>query len=312
MFGPEKLTSMAHNEIFLACYSEQLANKPNSNATAFIATASGPCGQMSLSWTSGAGEKRLIIGRAGAEVNKAPTNGIEYSGNTAFGMGDALGDGNYVVYNGTGNSAALTNVGSGPHYFKIYEYNGSNFSISYLLTGNASANGSGNGLDMSVSTLAANICKGSDVIVTASGADSYTWSPGTGLNTTSGPTVNAKPAVTTTYTVKGSKSGCEKSMNVVVKVENCNGIVEDKVAFQKLNIFPNPGNGIFSIKVNSPKKENLKLEILNTLGQVVSQESIISENEDQIVNLNYLPNGIYLCRLVGAETQQLQKLIVQK
>lgn len=56
-------------------------------------------------------------------------------------------------------------------------------------------------------------------MLTASGASTYTWSPSTGLNTTSGATVTASPIVTTTYTVVGtSASGCQNSNTVTVTV----------------------------------------------------------------------------------------------
>ena len=46
-----------------------------------------------------------------------------------------------------------------------------------------------------------NICAGGSVTLNASGGNgTYTWSPSTGLNTTSGTTVTASPGVTTTYT----------------------------------------------------------------------------------------------------------------
>ena len=57
------------------------------------------------------------------------------------------------------------------------------------------------------------ICQGSSVNMTASGGTNYTWSPGTGLNTTSGATVNAAPTVTTPYTiVVTDANGCTDSI----------------------------------------------------------------------------------------------------
>lgn len=50
---------------------------------------------------------------------------------------------------------------------------------------------------------------GPSVALTASGASTYTWSPGAGLSATTGANVNATPAVTTTYTVTGTDgNGC--------------------------------------------------------------------------------------------------------
>ncbi|MBU0486328.1 MAG: hypothetical protein KKA07_08210, partial [Bacteroidetes bacterium] len=48
------------------------------------------------------------------------------------------------------------------------------------------------------------ICAGESVEITATGASSYQWTPGTGLSTTVGPTVVATPLVTTIYSIIGS------------------------------------------------------------------------------------------------------------
>lgn len=68
-------------------------------------------------------------------------------------------------------------------------------------------------------------CSGSiqgSISLTASGAGpggSYTWSPSTGLNTSSGGTVFASPATSTTYTVTGTTAlGCFASNTVTVQV----------------------------------------------------------------------------------------------
>lgn len=66
----------------------------------------------------------------------------------------------------------------------------------------------------------ATVCNGESVILTASGAGSYKWSPATGLSNKSGPIVTAKPSRTTTYTVIGSnEGGCEFSRTITVNVE---------------------------------------------------------------------------------------------
>ena len=63
------------------------------------------------------------------------------------------------------------------------------------------------------------ICEGATATLTASGAATYRWSPSTGLNTTTGAVVTARPATTTTYTVVGSiAEGCADTTTVVVTV----------------------------------------------------------------------------------------------
>ncbi len=62
------------------------------------------------------------------------------------------------------------------------------------------------------------ICAGSSVTLQATGAPNLSWSPATGLNTTSGNSVVASPDQTTTYTVTGSDNGCSNSATVTVSV----------------------------------------------------------------------------------------------
>lgn len=65
---------------------------------------------------------------------------------------------------------------------------------------------------ISINTIASaspSICIGSSVGLTAGGAASYTWSPGTGLSGTTGQTVTANPSSTQTYIAVGTSSaGC--------------------------------------------------------------------------------------------------------
>jgi gliding motility-associated-like protein len=57
------------------------------------------------------------------------------------------------------------------------------------------------------------------VSLTASGANTYSWSPATGLSATTGASVTASPAATTTYKVIGtSAAGCVDSVSVTVTV----------------------------------------------------------------------------------------------
>lgn len=54
------------------------------------------------------------------------------------------------------------------------------------------------------------LCDGEVATLTASGADTYTWSPANGLNVTTGNTVEASPTVNQTYTITGTSTatGC--------------------------------------------------------------------------------------------------------
>ncbi len=63
------------------------------------------------------------------------------------------------------------------------------------------------------------ICEGESVQIIASGADSYLWTPGTGLNTTINDTVVASPISTITYTVEGTTAACSSFENITIVVD---------------------------------------------------------------------------------------------
>ncbi|RAR69275.1 beta strand repeat-containing protein, partial [Flavobacterium aciduliphilum] len=69
---------------------------------------------------------------------------------------------------------------------------------------------------------AATICTGgSGATLTAAGGTSYTWSPSTGLNGTTGSSVIANPSDTTTYTITGTDAnGCVNTATSTVSVNN--------------------------------------------------------------------------------------------
>ncbi|MBA3704625.1 MAG: hypothetical protein H0W84_01590, partial [Bacteroidetes bacterium] len=71
-----------------------------------------------------------------------------------------------------------------------------------------------------VSVANANYCTGGSAVLTATGADTYTWSPATGLTPSTGSPVTANPSITTTYTVTGTiaATGCTGTTTVVVTV----------------------------------------------------------------------------------------------
>ncbi|HAS46477.1 MAG TPA: hypothetical protein DCS93_38705 [Microscillaceae bacterium] len=75
-----------------------------------------------------------------------------------------------------------------------------------------------NVINLTVAPTTASICQGESVTFTANGAETYTWSPATGLNTTTGNTVIATPSTTTTYTLVGSTSCDTETLTVTVNV----------------------------------------------------------------------------------------------
>ncbi len=82
-------------------------------------------GSVTVSWTNGNGDRRMVIARERFETDRQPNDTTNYNWSNSFGNRGHLGNGNYVVYKGTGSNFNLTSLKSGTTYFlDVYEYNG--------------------------------------------------------------------------------------------------------------------------------------------------------------------------------------------
>lgn len=97
--------------------------------------------QVILSWSSGDGDRRLVVMRAGTDqVSFSPVDGTDYAnfangnftGATEVGPS---GEGNKIVYEGTGNSVLVSGLAQDTTYHvAIFEYNGQGEITNYFLT----------------------------------------------------------------------------------------------------------------------------------------------------------------------------------
>jgi hypothetical protein len=92
-------------------------------------------GNLNLSWTPGAGTAgSLVVMRKDQPITRQPSYGVPYTGDANFGQGASLGDGNYVVYAGTGTNVAVAVPGGFKFYFAVYSYSGAGALINYNLS----------------------------------------------------------------------------------------------------------------------------------------------------------------------------------
>lgn len=87
------------------------------------------------SWTNGNGSNHLVLVRAGSAVNATPADGTGYTASATFGAGSEIGTGNFVVYNGTGNTVTITGLSPATTYFvSVFGFNGSGGTQNYKIT----------------------------------------------------------------------------------------------------------------------------------------------------------------------------------
>jgi hypothetical protein len=98
--------------------------------------------EISLAWTNGNGQRRIIIAKKGSDVTAVPANNTVYTANSEFGAGQQLAVGEYVVFNDNFNAATITGLEPGTAYFfKIFEYDGGAGTALYLTSTWGTVNG---------------------------------------------------------------------------------------------------------------------------------------------------------------------------
>ncbi|MFH1320338.1 MAG: PKD domain-containing protein [Bacteroidota bacterium] len=100
---------------------------------------------------------------------------------------------------------------------------------------------------------------------------------------------------------------------VVIKpeepVDTTVGMNELQVASCRLQVYPNPNNGQFTIEANPDTEQELDLKIINIMGQKVEQ-NYISLNKDMKYDVSLPGKGIYFVKLRSLQGFIIKKVIV--
>ncbi|HRH65007.1 MAG TPA: PKD domain-containing protein [Bacteroidia bacterium] len=137
---------------------------------------------------------------------------ICYGGTTAL---SAHGAGNYQWFPATGlNNGASATVLAAPLTSTVYTVTGTQLGCTSTRT-----------VSLEVTPLPViavspdiTVCAGQSTPLFCTGADTYQWSPASGLDTVSGNSVNAAPVTTQTYTVTGTANHCSNTNSVLVTI----------------------------------------------------------------------------------------------
>ena len=79
--------------------------------------------QLEIGWVRGNGNQVIVLAKEGGAVDSFPEEGQSYQANSVFGQGDMIGNGNYVVYIGPGNSVNVSGLTEQTSYgFAVFEF----------------------------------------------------------------------------------------------------------------------------------------------------------------------------------------------
>jgi hypothetical protein len=87
---------------------------------------------------------------------------------------------------------------------------------------------------------------------------------------------------------------------------NCTGIVSNNnIDNKRFKIYPNPSNGKFIVMTEN----NVKIEILNILGNIIYQSNNTSTQE---IDLSFVENGIYIININSDNERFTEKIIINR
>ena len=151
--------------------------------------------------------------------------------------------------------------------------------------------------DVAVSASDTTICLDADVTVTATGADSYSWEPGS----LSGAAINLIPGITTTYFVTGTGSnGCTTLDSIQINVVDCAGITPTEEIGFSLSLFPNPADQKLYVLIHVNKATDFDIELHDAEGKIaLSQSTQFTPSANQAeLDISNLAKGVYSLNLM--------------
>ena len=214
----------------------------------------------------------------------------------------ATGAGSYLWSNG--NSGALVTVNP-------------TTTTSYTVVGTNAAGCSGSAVvQVPVNSLptvnalvsAPQACAGDNIVLTATGANSYSWTSSSSPVVLQGASVNTSinSLGNTTFTVTGTdNNNCSNTANVSLTINACTGISAVSGLTNGVTIYPNPTKGQFTVEFNMPSDHSVY--IMDVTGRVVSAS--VNSTDNVQVDINQLSAGVYYVKVVSSVGVDVLKVI---
>lgn len=112
------------------------------------------------------------------------------------------------------------------------------------------------------------------------------------------------------YTVIVTVGGCSSAASTAENVTNAG--IDQAVTDYFFTVYPNPNDGNFYISFNSALKATYTLELKNTLGQLIFQETLtdFTGNYSKPMDVSQFGKGIYMISLTDSKNTTIKKVVV--
>lgn len=130
---------------------------------------------------------------------------------------------------------------------------------------------------------------------------------------------NTVMRITTKYTAPGQNqfpTSCENGHDAEVEDYTINVLSSlsiDEMELSNFNIYPNPNNGEFTIKLNSNSGNDIAVDVFDIRGRKIFNNSYSRNNSDfsQSIKLNSVEAGMYLVTVSDGAKKITKKIIVE-
>jgi hypothetical protein len=154
---------------------------------------------------------------------------------------------------------------------------------------------------------------GSPTASGGTGSYTYQWNHTNFLNnSTIANPVGTPPGSLTFYVTVTDEEGCTDNDGVYITVIGGTGI-DNTGSNTGIRLFPNPGNGMFTIEITGILDEQqIKISITNLSGQRVYEDIYNVEPVlEREINISSLSKGLYILTIDGQSTHLVRQLIIQ-
>jgi PKD repeat protein len=161
----------------------------------------------------------------------------------------------------------------------------------------------------------AEVCAGDEITLdaTTAGATSYEWYPGGETSAqitvdTSGYGFGSHMFIVTVT----DENDCVASDTVTIVFKDCSAIGE-LTGVNNIRLYPNPGQGVFSLHVETAKPVELNVRVYNYNGVAVFEKQHIKIEQSQLINLDLTgqSSGVYLVTVWNNQGKWVEKLVVR-